>query len=95
MNGRVMADFSICLTNHNSIYPPHKVAAEAEDRNFKGFFKRKATVRKVYRKKTYANTSKESVDQKKIDLILDKISKSGYDSLTKKEKETLFKAGQN
>jgi membrane associated rhomboid family serine protease len=62
---------------------------------FKGFFKRKATVRKVYRKKTYANTSKESVDQKKIDLILDKISKSGYDSLTKKEKETLFKAGQN
>tara|TARA_B100001094_G_scaffold40203_3_gene34846 strand:+ start:4118 stop:4978 length:861 start_codon:yes stop_codon:yes gene_type:complete len=62
---------------------------------FKGFFKRKATVRKVYEKKTYANTSKESVDQKKIDLILDKISKSGYDSLTKKEKETLFKAGQN
>ena len=62
---------------------------------FKGFFKRKATVRKVYRKKTYANTSKESIDQKKIDLILDKISKSGYDSLTKKEKETLFKAGQN
>ena len=33
-----MADFSICLTNHNSIFPPQKVAAEAEDRNFEGFF---------------------------------------------------------
>ncbi|HAF29304.1 MAG TPA: rhomboid family intramembrane serine protease [Bacteroidales bacterium] len=29
--------------------------------------------------------------QKKIDEILDKIAKSGYDSLSKKEKETLFK----
>jgi hypothetical protein len=32
-------------------------------------------------------------NQKKIDLILDKISKSGYDSLTKEEKEFLFKSG--
>lgn len=31
--------------------------------------------------------------QKEIDRILDKIAKSGYDSLTKKEKETLFKMG--
>ncbi|MGQ9847326.1 MAG: rhomboid family intramembrane serine protease, partial [Bacteroidales bacterium] len=30
--------------------------------------------------------------QKEIDRILDKIAKYGYDSLTKKEKETLFKA---
>lgn len=29
--------------------------------------------------------------QKEIDRILDKIARSGYDSLTKKEKETLFK----
>ena len=28
------------------------------------------------------------------DIILDKISKSGYDSLTKSEKEFLFKAGK-
>ena len=33
-------------------------------------------------------------NQKKIDVILDKISKSGYDSLTSEEKEFLFKAGQ-
>lgn len=32
--------------------------------------------------------------QKKIDVILDKISKSGYDSLTAEEKEFLFKAGK-
>ncbi|WP_418509426.1 rhomboid family intramembrane serine protease [Corallibacter sp.] len=32
--------------------------------------------------------------QKKIDIILDKISKSGYDSLTKEEKEFLFRAGK-
>jgi len=32
--------------------------------------------------------------QKKIDVILDKISKSGYDSLTAQEKEFLFKAGK-
>lgn len=33
-------------------------------------------------------------NQKKIDLILDKISKSGYESLTTQEKEFLFKAGK-
>jgi len=32
--------------------------------------------------------------QKQIDIILDKISKSGYESLTKEEKEFLFKAGK-
>ena len=33
-------------------------------------------------------------NQKKIDVILDKISKSGYESLTKEEKEFLFRAGK-
>jgi len=32
----------------------------------------------------------KNVNQKEIDRILDKISKAGYDSLTKSEKETLF-----
>lgn len=42
-------------------------------------------------------TSKKSKDltQTQIDEILDKISKSGYDSLTKAEKEFLFKVGNN
>ena len=61
----------------------------------KYFFNKKTKVRKVYKKKNYKKNSNQSIDQKKIDLILDKISKSGYDSLTKSEKETLFKAGEN
>ena len=57
---------------------------------FKGFNKNKKKNYKAYRKKTNFN----SINQKEIDTILDKISKSGYDSLSKKEKETLFKAGK-
>ena len=44
------------------------------------------------------NTSRKSNDlprQEEIDLILDKISRSGYDSLTKQEKEVLFRASNN
>jgi len=35
------------------------------------------------------------VNQEKIDEILDKISQSGYASLTKEEKEFLFRAGKS
>lgn len=60
--------------------------------------KKKAPMKTVYRKKS--STSSGSVDyeretrQRKIDKILDKISKSGYDSLTKAEKDFLFKEGK-
>ncbi|MEM0518814.1 MULTISPECIES: rhomboid family intramembrane serine protease [Aequorivita] len=37
----------------------------------------------------------KSEHQKKVDGILDKIGKSGYDSLTKAEKDFLFKAGKD
>ncbi len=40
------------------------------------------------------NASKKA-EQEEIDKILDKISKSGYESLTKKEKETLFRASKD
>ena len=36
----------------------------------------------------------KSNDQDKINKILDKIAKSGYESLNKEEKETLFKASK-
>ena len=39
----------------------------------------------------YDYNEQKKNNQKIIDSILDKISKSGYDSLTKKEKEILFK----
>jgi len=35
------------------------------------------------------------VDQREIDAILDKISRTGYDKLSKEEKETLFKASKH
>lgn len=44
--------------------------------------------------KQSATTDSKTEHQKKIDLILDKIGKSGYESLTKAEKDFLFKAGK-
>jgi membrane associated rhomboid family serine protease len=38
--------------------------------------------------------ARKLANQKEIDAILDKISSKGYDSLSKEEKETLFKSGQ-
>ncbi|REG87770.1 rhomboid family protein [Winogradskyella sediminis] len=65
------------------------------------WFKPKSNLKTVYRKpkkKQYAGKTKDEFNafnnQKKIDLILDKISKSGYESLTAEEKEFLFKAGK-
>ena len=60
--------------------------------------KKKTPFKKVHRNatKNVINSSVSNKDfaQKQIDDILDKISKSGYDSLTKEEKEFLFKAGK-
>ena len=41
------------------------------------------------------NEKSNNFNQKKIDEILDKISSSGYDSLSNSEKDYLFKAGKN
>ncbi|WP_025764009.1 rhomboid family intramembrane serine protease [Dyadobacter tibetensis] len=68
-------------------------------------FRKKPTMRVTYRQKevhratnVYAETtssaSVEMPNQGEIDHILDKISKSGYESLTKEEKQKLFKASQ-
>ena len=67
---------------------------------FANLFKprKKTPFKKVHRNatKNVVNSSVSNKDfaQKQIDDILDKISKSGYDSLTKEEKEFLFKAGK-
>lgn len=56
-------------------------------------FQRKAKLKVV--KNTSSKSSKNDFsDQALIDSILDKISKSGYDSLSKEEKEQLFKASK-
>ena len=54
-------------------------------------------VHKNYNKPTEKTTSRivtKDKTQQQIDEILDKISQSGYDCLTKEEKEFLFKAGK-
>jgi len=64
---------------------------------FLGLFKKEPKLKSVYKNqnaKPSSHANADEVDQKKIDAILDKISKSGYDSLTKKEKEFLFQAGK-
>lgn len=59
---------------------------------------KKAPMKTVYKNKTSAKQSKAKRDkdshQRQIDTILDKISKSGYESLSKAEKDFLFKAGK-
>ncbi|WP_136467171.1 rhomboid family intramembrane serine protease [Flagellimonas onchidii] len=59
---------------------------------------KKAPMKTVYKKKSSTDKSKSDYDkaanQRKIDAILDKISKSGYESLSKSEKDFLFKAGK-
>ncbi|MBD0849924.1 rhomboid family protein [Maribacter arenosus] len=59
---------------------------------------KKAPMKTVYRKKKRTTTTnmdyKKESRQRKIDTILDKISKSGYESLSKEEKDFLFNAGK-
>jgi len=57
-------------------------------------FEKSNNLKTVYKTKKNLN-NKESNNQKKIDIILDKISKSGYDSLSNDEKDFLFKIGKN
>lgn len=59
--------------------------------------KTKTPFKKVHvnkQKSTSYTKQEKDVNQKKIDDILDKISQSGYDCLTKEEKEFLFKVGK-
>lgn len=65
------------------------------------FSSSKSNLKTVYKKKnssSFAGKNKEEFDrfthQKQIDLILDKISKSGYESLSHVEKDFLFRAGK-
>jgi membrane associated rhomboid family serine protease len=59
-------------------------------------FRPRKKMKVTYRKPTneYDYNKMKSEHQAKINSILDKISKGGYDSLTKEEKETLFRESQ-
>lgn len=64
------------------------------------FTQNKTPLKKVHVNKTgaYRPSAREQAavnDQKKLDNILDKINRSGYDSLSKEEKDFLFNIGKN
>ena len=63
---------------------------------FKGLFSPKAKVKVTYRKTEPTGKVKgvQKASQEEIDVILDKISERGYESLTKEEKEKLFNASK-
>ncbi len=60
----------------------------------KNVFKQKP-LKTVYKSDKRRKTESSVINQKRIDEILDKISKSGYDTLTKEEKDFLFKSGKS
>lgn len=62
-----------------------------------GLFKPKSKMKITYKKPPrddHEYNRQKHVQQDEINRILDKIAKSGYDSLTKNEKELLFKQGK-
>lgn len=63
----------------------------------KFFAKKEPKLKTVYKSgnKTPKSKTNKTQNQQDIDAILDKISKSGYDTLSKSEKEFLFKQGKN
>lgn len=62
-----------------------------------GWFERKPTLKVVRNDKLNAGARNKSnkVNQKEVDAVLDKVSKSGYDKLSREEKEILFKASKD
>lgn len=62
---------------------------------FSSLFTKKSKLKTVYKSKKKTVKKPTKTDQQQIDHILDKISKSGYDSLNQEEKNVLFKQGKN
>ncbi len=58
-------------------------------------FSTNSKIKTVHRSKKTPKKETENVNQDRINEILDKISASGYDSLTQDEKDFLFKAGKD
>ena len=57
-------------------------------------FTRKNKLKIVHQTEQQAQASRATVSQAEVDQVLEKITKSGYDSLSKSEKELLFKASK-
>jgi len=70
-------------------------------KNFNNLFRKKdkkSPLKTVYnsgKTRRPSSSLNKTENQKKVDEILDKIGKSGYDALSKEEKDFLFKQGKN
>jgi len=84
--------YTINLRKGRDISKRFNTAADFLATIFKPRKKLKVTHKKPATEYEYNKMKKEQ--QVRINSILDKISKGGYDSLTKEEKETLFKESQ-
>lgn len=77
--------YGLALKNGNDLF------------NFSLIPKKKSKLKVVYNQTTVkpsATSNKKNSDEERMNSLLDKISKGGYDSLTKSEKEELFKLSQ-
>jgi membrane associated rhomboid family serine protease len=66
------------------------------ERNLLPKWRKKNTLKTVYKKSDYglSKHQKDRLHQQKVDYLLDKISKSGYNSLSKAEREFLARASK-
>jgi len=74
------------------------IKALGKGSDWSNIFKRTPKAPKMKVNKNYkrnASSKASTVAQAEVDAILDKISKSGYDKLSREEKETLFKASKH
>lgn len=77
--------YGLALKNGNDLF------------NFSLIPKKKSKLKVVYNQTTVkpsAASNKNNSDEERMNTLLDKISKAGYDSLTRSEKEELFKLSQ-
>ena len=79
---------------YSNLYPSKK-GSFFDWKTIQSYFFSKSKM-KYYKNKDVKkqNLKSDAVAQKRIDVILDKISKSGYENLSKDEKDFLFKAGK-
>ena len=104
LGGAVMGFFYVKLLQHGTDLgrPLYWIVD-----GWSNLLKPKPAVKVSYRQRSSANTqvspfasassspsSVSTPDQDEVDMILDKISRSGYESLTREEKQKLFRASQ-
>ncbi len=102
LGGAVLGYFSIVrMRNGKDLVMPFYRFMRSIPEVFSGSDKSRKKMKVEYKRDNARRMSDEEYyaarakEEEEIDAILDKISKSGYESLTKKEKEKLFRASRD